>query len=420
MSLAVPLNQKDVSVEKMTVHLKSFDAHVTIEPLAVMDGHSEGVLADGKPSWQGPYRLPSVAWVHRGFKPGSLKVTLADGTKSVLVEGVDYLLDPQWGAIARVPDSQYPAGTKLVFDYQYTQSRLDLIEVNADGKLSVKVGKPSLRSPRLPDASAGARALAGVYVRHNATELTDADVLLIDPDYDGVPPVINAERLKQIRTDIASGQSMTIVFFGDSITAMGSKDLGEKGNFVDRFAARLRSNLPNSRITQTSRDKVIKPGESQIVIVKAGVGGDDTPRGLKRLDQDVLAHRPTVVVIMFGVNDENGRDGKNNVSVATYQKNLMTMVQKVRAAGATPVLMTTSMKNLQWSATVGNLADYARAARDVAKTQDIALIDAFAAWEQLPRTGYDYMVYLDTGINHPGELGHELFLKGIVRALEGK
>jgi lysophospholipase L1-like esterase len=259
-----------------------------------------------------------------------------------------------------------------------------------------------------------------VYVRHNAAELTDADVLLIDPDYDGVPPVINADRLKPIRDDLANAKPMTIVFFGDSITAMGSKDLGEKGNFVDRFATRLKADLPNARITPTTRDKVIKPGESEIVIVKAGVGGDDTPRGLKRLEKDVLAHQPAVVVIMFGVNDENGRDGKNGVPVATYKANLTTMVEKIRAAGATPVLMTTSMKNLEWSATVGNLAEYATAAREVAKAQDIALIDAFAAWEKLPLAGYHYMVYLDTGINHPGELGHELFLKGVVRALLGK
>jgi lysophospholipase L1-like esterase len=417
---AAALDRTDVSIEKMTVTIKSLGGSVTIEPPVAIDGHSEGELKDGKPSWQGPYRLPAVAWVHRGLKRGSLKVTTADDAKTPLAEGVDYLLDPQWGAVARVADSKFPVGTKLAFDYQYSNSRLDLIEVAGEGKLSVKAGKPSLRAPRLPDVTPGARPVAGVYVRHNAAELTDADVLLIDPDYDGVPPVINADRLKPIRDDLANAKPMTIVFFGDSITAMGSKDLGEKGNFVDRFATRLKADLPNARITPTTRDKVIKPGESEIVIVKAGVGGDDTPRGLKRLEKDVLAHQPAVVVIMFGVNDENGRDGKNGVPVATYKANLTTMVEKIRAAGATPVLMTTSMKNLEWSATVGNLAEYATAAREVAKAQDIALIDAFAAWEKLPLAGYHYMVYLDTGINHPGELGHELFLKGVVRALLGK
>ncbi len=417
---AAAVDRKDVEVKKMTVTIQSLGGSVEIEPLAVQTAHAEGVLADGVPSWRGPYRLPAVAWVSGGYRPGSLKVITADAAKQVLVEGVDYLLDPQWGALGRIAESKYPADTKLAFDYQFTQSRLDLIEVDASGKLSVKVGKPSLRSPRLPEVSKGAHPMAGVYLRHNINQLTDADILLIDPDYDGVPRVLNADRLDQMRADIAAVKPMVIAFLGDSITAMGTKDLGEKGNFVDRFSVKLQAEVPGAKATQTPRDKIIKPGEHEIVIVKAGVGGDDTPRGLKRLDKDVLAHHPNVVLIMFGVNDENGSKGKNSISVEAYQKNLTTMVQKIVAAGATPVLMTTSMKNLQWSATVGNLRDYAAAARTVAKEQNIALIDHFAAWEQLPRTGYDYMIYLDSGINHPGELGHELFLKGVVAALLGK
>ena len=137
-----------------------------------------------------------------------------------------------------------------------------------------------------------------------------------------------------------------------------------------------------------------------------------------RIDTDVLAHHPTVVVIMFGVNDENRAAQGNTVPPAAYRKNLVAMIEKIRAAGGTPVLMTTSMKNLDWVGTAGNLAEYANVVRDLAKEQKLTLIDNFAAWEQLPKRGYNYMIYLDSCINHPGEAGHVLFFEGVKAAFD--
>jgi hypothetical protein len=188
-----------------------------------------------------------------------------------------------------------------------------------------------------------------------------------------------------------------------------------KGSFVDRFAADLKRRYPKSSILTLERGQPVPaPKDHQVLIVKAGVGGDDTPRALRRMDADVIAHKPDAVVVMLGVNDENRlHDGGNTVPVDDYKENLEQIAKKIHAAHGLAVFMTPSMKNLGWSGTVGNMAEYARAMREVAETNNACLIDNYHAWEMLPKRGYNYMVFLGNCINHPVDIGHDLMFRGL-------
>lgn len=412
---AQPLDDQSIRFRDMNVEI---DGQVlSIEPLTIVTTKAQGQLPAGTPSWQGPYRLPRVAWVFRSLTPGSIKVRSADGQE--LVEGVDYLLDSDWAALASAAGSKHPPETPLDFEYQYSLSRLDLIERTPAGKLQVIKGKEDMTTPLLPKPSPGSTPVAGVYLPHNTRALSPGNIKLIDPDYDGIPPLMNGEQLAGIRQRLASDEPTVIVFFGDSITAMGQKDLGEQGNYVDRFARWLGERYPERQVISTGRADPIVPAEKQVVVVKSGVGGNTSRMGLSRMAKDVIDHKPNLVVIMFGVNDENsaGKGQANSVSLPEYRSNLEQMVKNVRDAGATPLVMTTSMKNLDWTHTAGNLDEYAAVAREVARDQNVALVDAFAAWEALPRTGYDYMILLGSCINHPVGLGHDLFAEGLRAAI---
>ncbi len=68
-------------------------------------------------------------------------------------------------------------------------------------------------------------------------------------------------------------------------------------------------------------------------VVNAGVSGDTSAGGLRRLDW-VLKGKPRVVVIALGAND-----GLRGLPVDQLEANLRAMVAKVRAAGATPLLI---------------------------------------------------------------------------------
>lgn len=70
-----------------------------------------------------------------------------------------------------------------------------------------------------------------------------------------------------------------------------------------------------------------------IEIINSGVSGNTTAGGLARLEKDVLAFEPDVVLITLG-----GNDLKNRVSVDTARANLIRIIQRIQAAGAMVVL----------------------------------------------------------------------------------
>src|SRR5215212_7207997 len=74
-----------------------------------------------------------------------------------------------------------------------------------------------------------------------------------------------------------------IVFFGDSITEMGVKPGG--------YIARMNETLNKKGLA------------SQYELVGAGVGGNKIYDLYLRMDSDVLAKNPDIVVIWVGVND---------------------------------------------------------------------------------------------------------------------
>lgn len=74
--------------------------------------------------------------------------------------------------------------------------------------------------------------------------------------------------------------------------------------------------------------------------INAGVGGDTTRKALRRLDRDVLAHNPLVVVMFFGANDSRKDAPGSQVSIAEYESNLKELVKRCLESGAKVLLGT--------------------------------------------------------------------------------
>lgn len=110
--------------------------------------------------------------------------------------------------------------------------------------------------------------------------------------------------------DADAGSPVKIVCFGDSITA-------------GAYPVLLGAQMPNA------------------TIVNAGVGGNTTGAGLKRMEADVLATEPDIVLIMFGTNDSVlTAPGTYRTPLEDFAGNLTRMVTRCREAGAIPVLAT--------------------------------------------------------------------------------
>jgi hypothetical protein len=210
-----------------------------------------------------------LGFLHHAVVPGSVQVTAADGT--VLAEGEHYALDLSRGVVEGI-DGGLGDGPVTV-TYRYRLQRLDLVQVDAAGNLSLKRGEPAVVCPALPEADAGCVGLAGVYVypvfhpdRPNV--VTADDLFPIDASAPGPEP-INPAALSVTVSKLRRGQRVQVGFFGGSVT-LGAEAgrwwsdrsqtytrLVERG-LADRFAGAVIEAVPGYRGKLTLHDERAK------------------------------------------------------------------------------------------------------------------------------------------------------------------
>ena len=154
---------------------------------------------------------------------------------------------------------------------------------------------------------------------------------------------------------MSAAKPTRIVFFGDSITQAGVNP----GGYIDR----LKKMLP----------------ADQYELIGAGIGGNKIYDLFLRMDDDVLAKQPDVVVIWVGVNDvwhkaTSGTGTDPDKFVKFYEA----VVKKLKAANIRVILCTpatigekTDMTNQQ----DGDLNQYSQFIRDLAKKYDLPVVD---------------------------------------------
>lgn len=150
----------------------------------------------------------------------------------------------------------------------------------------------------------------------------------------------------------------TIVFLGDSITQQGAGPTG----YVTLFREAIEKNRPDSGIK----------------VIGAGIGGNKVPDLEARLDKDVLAHKPNVVVIYIGINDvwhsKNGR----GTAADKYEAGLRNLIKRCTDAGARVVLATPSVigeKHDGSNELDAMLTEYSSISRKVATETETTLLD---------------------------------------------
>jgi PelA/Pel-15E family pectate lyase len=106
----------------------------------------------------------------------------------------------------------------------------------------------------------------------------------------------------------------------------------------------------------------------------------------------VLPEKPDFVLIQFGHNDQPGKGAERETDPATtYRANMERFVEEVRAAGATPVLVTSIVRrafDAEGKFKPDLLVAYAEAVRRLAVERQVALIDLYTLTrEQAERLG---------------------------------
>jgi lysophospholipase L1-like esterase len=176
----------------------------------------------------------------------------------------------------------------------------------------------------------------------------------------------------------------TIVAVGDSITK-GDWDTAVGGGWVTRLGHKLRHHYPGTAF----------------VVRNAGVDGDTTAGVLARLERDVLAPRPTLIIVSIGTNDF-----RSGVPPHTFAAQLHLLVGRLRAAPWAPVVVLASMLPFAGLTRAQLAAEraYNDTIRRTAAAMHVGYLDLFDMWLAL---GQSYLHLLRHDSKHPNPLGYE-------------
>lgn len=169
---------------------------------------------------------------------------------------------------------------------------------------------------------------------------------------------------------------LRLVVLGDSITAWGSWPAA-----VDAASPHL------------------------VLVHNAGVAGNTTAQMLVRLDRDVLAYQPDVVVLMGGTNDRCLRSQPATVTQAAA--NLRAIIERLHAAGVVVVLMT-----IPPCLGLAHILPMNAAIRRLAAVEGTPLVDIYAA---LVGKGDAYVPAYQCGDGiHPSAAGYARMAQAIL------
>lgn len=209
--------------------------------------------------------------------------------------------------------------------------------------------------------------------------------------------LLSAAPLKTAQRLAAGKEPVRIVCIGDSITGVYYHSGGLRA-YPEMLQIALQKIHP----------------QAQVTVRNAGISGDTTTGGLKRLERDVLAHKPHLVTIMFGMND------LVRTPVADFQTNLREIIRRCRAIDAEVILCTQNSIVESPQRSGAKLAEFTQAIRDIAKAESLPVADCFAAFEAVHAKGaLEWNLLLSDPI-HPNMAGHKLFAETIAQTITGQ
>lgn len=205
--------------------------------------------------------------------------------------------------------------------------------------------------------------------------------------------------LAHVNAALAAGERVVkIVGFGDSITGVYYHTGGRRA-WTEMLGLALQRVYPQAKIETFN----------------AGISGNNTVNAVTRIDHDVIAHQPDLVVVMYGMNDVV----VNKPEV--YEANLRTIVTKLREAKSEVVLCTPNyVETGNGARDPDKLGPFAALARKVAQEMNVPLVDFFALYERVKNTDPRAWTELQSDAVHPNMRGHKLFAEQMAETITGQ
>ena len=330
--------------------------------------HRESVLfvkgATGKPSSKLVYEIGQV-----------LSLRSADGSQ-LFQEGRDYQLAAEGGSLVLLPES------RIAFLHE--------------AELFPPKGAPKSIGQRAghPETS---------LIFDNAHFFHDKQVEVsyvpVDAKWDGYRPTFAGDRLVRTLDKLRAKQLLTIAVSGDSIS---------EGYNASEFTKTPPFQPPYPTLVAAQLETTYG---SKVALHNLAVGGWSSRQGVNDLER-LLATKPDLVVIAYGMNDVGGRNPEG------FRANIEAMLRRIREADArTEVILVAPMTgNSDWAATPPEMFPSYRDALASLQGPGVVLADLTSIWLRLMERKR-HLDLTGNGVNHPDDYGHRVYAQAILALL---
>jgi lysophospholipase L1-like esterase len=214
--------------------------------------------------------------------------------------------------------------------------------------------------------------------------------------WQGKVPKFDRQALPHCLGRLSGGQGLTIVALGDSITAGANAS----GNF-------------NQAPFQPAYPELVRRGLAErygvdVRLSNLAVGGTDTAWGITQVDK-VVAAKPQLVVLAFGMNDSANR------AAADYQNNTKKIIEAIRLQlpECEFILVASMLGNRDWIRLKHEVFPQYRDALEQLCEPGIALADLTSTWSRFLELKQDWDL-TGNGVNHPNDFGHRVYAQTIL------
>jgi lysophospholipase L1-like esterase len=195
-----------------------------------------------------------------------------------------------------------------------------------------------------------------------------------------------------------------IIFFGDSITQAGVN----KGGYIDRIQTAINN----------------KGIQDKYELIGAGIGGNKVYDLYLRMEDDVLAKQPDIVVIYVGINDVwHKTSHSTGTDIDKYEKFYTAIIKKlqaknIRVAVCTPTVIGELKNNA--NPQDEDLNKYSDVIRKLAASYNCTLIDlrkVFADYEAKNNSANAPSGILTTDRVHLNDAGNQIVADEMIKTL---
>jgi lysophospholipase L1-like esterase len=208
------------------------------------------------------------------------------------------------------------------------------------------------------------------------------------------------EDLAEKKVELKKGDR--IIFFGDSLTELAGKE--EPKKFVTKGYVRI----VRDALKETHKDKDVE-------VDWVATGGHTVPDLLRRVDKDVIAKKPSIVVVQIGCNDAR------RIPKDVFKAGLEELIDKLQKSNIQVIQCTLTSVGEKHDGTNKDdpkLEEFAEVERQVAKDKKVPLNDlrkAFVAyWKKNNPDNKDKGILTYDG-NHFNDAGHKFVAEQMLK-----